>query len=190
VIARRGLATLALVAVLAATAEAASFALDDKQIADAVAAGESSVTREGVGDEWRQKNAAGHVLRVMTPFHRLAIAAREAAFRQDSLKPRDIRRVVKEQRDRLVLWLELRGPREDFAHFYTPRLMLGSREIEPTFSQNERTAARIADGAYLAQCVYAFPTRNLTGTSKVGLVVRDADGQTVTSFVIDLASMR
>jgi hypothetical protein len=190
VTARRGLATLGLVAALAATAEAASFALDDKQIADAVALGESSVSREGVGDEWRQQNPAGHVLRVMTPFHRLAIAAREAAFRQDPLKPRDIRRVVKEQRDRLVLWLELRGAREDFAHFYTPRLTLGSREIEPTFSQNERTAARAADGGYVAHCVYSFATRHLTGASKVGLVVRDGDGQTVTSFVVDLGALR
>jgi hypothetical protein len=186
----RGVATVALVAALAATVEAASFTLEEPAIADAVAAGESSVSRDSVGDEWRQRNAAGHVLTVMTPFHRLALAAREAAFRQEPLKPRDISRVLREQRDRLVLWLELRGSREDFAHGYAPRLTLGARQIQPAFVQNERTAARTPDGSYLARCVYTFPTKALSGTSKVGLLVRDGDGQAVTSFLIDLGSMR
>ena len=187
---RRGLTALALLAALAALAEAASLTLDERQIEAAIALGEGTVARESVGDEWRQKNPAGHVLTVMTPFHRLAIAAREAALRKETLKPRDVKRVVREQRERLVLWLDLRGPREDFARFFSPRLTLGTRVIEPTFVQNEHTAARAADGKFLARCVYAFPTKALIGTSKVDLLVRDGDGQAVTSFVIDLGSMR
>lgn len=186
----RGLAALAFVGMAATASDAASFALDDRQIDAAVAVGESSVAHDAVGDEWRQRNPAGHVLMVMTPFHRLALAARHAAFRKEPLKPRDVRRVVKEQRDRLVLWLELRGPREDFARFYRPRLSLGPREIEPAFVQNERTAVRAEDGKFVAHCVYTFPAKAITGTSKLGLLVRDGDGHEVTSFSIDLGSMR
>lgn len=183
------LATLALLLDVGG-AEAASFALGERQAQEAVEAGERSITREGLGDEWRVRNPAGDALTVMTPFHRLAMAARHAAFRNDPLKPRERDRVLKEQQDRLVFSVELKGTREDFARFYTPRLIAGARHIEPTFTQNERTPARGDDGKFLARCVYAFPTKALTGTSKVVLVVRDGDGRDVTTFRIDLSSMR
>ena len=184
-------AAVALVLLLGAVAaDAAALALDERQMQEAVDVGERSVTRDGFGEEWRVRNAAGHVATVMTPFHRLALAARQAAFRKDALKPRERERVLKEQRDRLVFWVELRGPREDFARFYAPRLIAGARNIEPTFAQNERTPARDEDGKYVAHCVYAFPTKALSPTSKVVLVVRDGDGRDVTSFSIDLAGMR
>jgi hypothetical protein len=185
-----GLATLAVVAMTVTAVHAASFTLDARAIQQAVAVGEQSTTHDTVGDEWRQRNAAGHVLIVMTPFHRLALAARDAAFRKEPLKPGDISRLLKSQRDRLVLWLELRGPREDFARFYAPRLTFDGRQIEPAFVQNERTAARLEDGRFLAHCVYAFPTKVITETSKLALAVRDGDGHEVTTFSIDLASMR
>jgi hypothetical protein len=71
-----------------------------------------------------------------------------------------------------------------------PRLIAGARHVEPTFTQNERTPVRAEDGKFLARCVYAFPTKALSGSSKVILVVRDSDGHDVTSFTVDLASMR
>jgi hypothetical protein len=186
-----GLRLLAAVAVLAqmGTAHAASFALAEQQVQEAVEFGERSTTRDGLGDEWRVRNAAGDVATVMTPFHRLALAARHAAFRKDPLTPRERERLLKEQ-DRLVFWVEVTGPREDFARFYTPRLIAGARHVEATFTQNERTPARRADGRFLARCVYGFPVKALTGASKVVLVVRDGNGRDVTSFTIDLASMR
>jgi hypothetical protein len=98
--------------------------------------------------------------------------------------------VLKEQQDRVVFWVELRGPRDDFARFYTPRLLVGARQIEPSFTQNERTAARGEDGKYLAHCVYGFPTKMVSGTGKVVLVVRDGDGRDLTSFAVDLSTMR
>jgi hypothetical protein len=55
--------------------------------------------------------------------------------------------------------------------------------------QNERTALR-EDGAFVARCVYGFPTREITGTSQGTLVVRDAGGGEVSRFSIDLARMR
>jgi len=186
------LGVLAALALLAApsAAEAVSFTLTERQIEEAVEVGERSITRESLGPEWRARNAAGDTLTVMTPFHRLALAARHAAFRNEPLKPRDRGRVLKEQQDRLVFWVELKGSRDDFARYYTPRLLAGARQIEPTFTQNERTAARGEDGKYVAHCVYGFPTKLLSATSKVVLVVRDGDGRDLTSFTVDLASMR
>ena len=52
------------------------------------------------------------------------------------------------------------------------------------------TPARADDGGYLARCVYAFPIKELTGTSRVALVVRDADGREARRFTIDLGAMR
>ena len=170
--------------------EAASFTLGERQMQEAIEVGERSVTRDGLGDEWRARNAAGDVVTVMTPFHRLAIAARHAAFRKQPLKPRDRDRLLKEQHERLVFWVELKGAQEDFARFYAPRLVVGPRVVEPSFTQNERTLPRAEDGKFLARCVYGFPTKALSGTGKVVLVVRDSDGRDVSSFTIDLASMR
>src|SRR5207247_1185691 len=98
--------------------------------------------------------------------------------------------LLRAQRDGLLIWASFHGAREDFARFYTARLRLGDREVEPAFVQNERTAVRKDDGRYLARCVYGFATRNLTGTSRVALVVRDADGRDVGWFTIDLSTMR
>jgi hypothetical protein len=171
-------------------AEAVSFSLTERQIQAAVELGERSITRDDVSVEWRVRNAAGDVLTVMTPFHRLALTARHAAFRHAPLKPRDRSRALKEQQDRLGFLVELKGSRADFARFYTPRLLVGPRQIEPTFTQNERTAARGEDGKFVAQCVYGFPTKFLSATGKVVLVIRDGDGRTLTSFTIDLSTMR
>ncbi|HEV8584566.1 MAG TPA: hypothetical protein VGT02_06310, partial [Methylomirabilota bacterium] len=98
--------------------------------------------------------------------------------------------VLKESRDRLVVWVELRGRGEDFARLYTPRLMVGDREVRAVFVQNERTASRQEDGRYLARCVYGFPSRDLDGRGRAALIVSDGDGRDVTRFNIDLGKMR
>jgi hypothetical protein len=184
------LVALAVLTLSAIPAEAASFTLTERQAQEAVEVGERSVSRESFGDEWTVKNAAGAQVTVMTPFHRLALASRHAAFRKEPLKPRDRQRVLRELRDRLVFWVELKGAREDFARFYAPRLVAGPREIEATFAQNERTPARGEDGKFVAHCVYGFPTKLLSGASRVVLVVRDGDGRAVVSIPVDLSSMR
>ena len=168
----------------------ASFVLTPDERTDALRVGQRSVTLEAFDAEWRVANASGDSVTVFTPFHRLALAARHAAFRSEAMKPDTPDRLLREAPGRLVLWADLHGPREDFARFFTPRLRVGDREIEPAFVQNERTAVRQADGQYLARCVYAFPTRDLTGTSRVALVVRDADGRDVGRFTLDLSTMR
>ena len=169
---------------------AATLALTEPQQREAIQTGERSVTADVFDAEWRVPGTAGETAMVMTPFHRLAIAARHAAFNGKPLKPGEPAKILKENRDRLVFWLTLRGTSEDFARYYAPRLMVGDREIKPSFVQNERTAARQPDGVYVARCVYGFPTKDVKGRERVGLVVGDGDGRDVSRFTIDLASMR
>jgi hypothetical protein len=181
----RALLTLAIVVLSTTPVGAVSFTLNERQVQEATEVGERSITRDTFGEEWTVKNVT-----VMTPFHRVALAARHAAFRKEPLKPRDRQRVLKEQQDRLVFWVALKGSHEDFARFYTPKLIAGPRELQATFAQNERTPARGEDGKFVAHCVYGFPTKLLAGVSKVVLVIKDADGHDVTSVPVDLSSMR
>jgi len=185
----RALLMLAVLAV-ASEAPAASFTLTEADKRAAIHTGERSVTSEAFDREWRVSNGGGETATVVTPFHRLAVAARHATFKNDPLKPTDVDRLVKEDAGRLVLWVSLRGRSEEFARFYVPRLVAGEREIKASFVQNERTAARQEDGGYMARCVYGFPIQDLTGRAKVALVVADPDGRDVSRFTIDLASMR
>jgi hypothetical protein len=170
---------------------AASFSLTPRETQEAIQFGQKSVVSEEFGREWRSANAAGESLTVVTPFFRLAQAARNAAFRSQTLKPRDIDALLKEHQGRLQLWAFLRGSREDFARWYRPVLMLpGKGELQPTFVQNERTALRQEDGRFLARSVYAFPTDGLDPRGRVTLVVRDKDEREVAKFVVDLSTIR
>jgi hypothetical protein len=185
----RALSLLALL-LWPAAAGGASFALSDGQRQEAMRTGERSVTAETLDAEWRVENRSGDSVLVMTPFHRLAIAARHATFSGKPLKPGEPERILKDNRDRLLFWVNLRGTSEDFARYYVPRLLVGDREIKASFVQNERTAIRQETGGYVARCVYGFPTRDIKGRESVALVVADADARDVTRFVIDLAGMR
>jgi hypothetical protein len=174
----------------ASAAEAASFMLSDAQKQEAARVGERSVSQETYDGEWRVSGSDGSSLIVLTPFHRLVVAGRHAGFKKEPLKPSEADKLLKEQAGRLVVWVSLRGTSEDFARFYEPQLILGERRIKPSFVQNERTAIRRDDGAYVARCVYGFPVQDLPANSKVALVVADADGRDVSRFTIDLSTMR
>ena len=174
----------------AGDAAAASFSLDDADKRAAVQAGERSTVADGFDREWRVDGASGDSLTVLTPFHRLLLAARHAAFRKASLKPSEIERVLKQDADRLVVWVQLHGTTEGFARHYVPLLVDGTREIRASFVQNERTALRQDDGRYLARCVYGFPIRDLDGRRRVVLTVSDVEGREVNRFTIDLPRMR
>jgi len=171
-------------------AAAASFTLDDRAKQAALKAGERSTLSEGFDREWRVSGHGGESLTVLTPFHRLLLAARNATFKSEPLKPAEIERVLKQDAQRLIVWVHLRGRSEDFARHYVPRLVDGTRDIKATFVQNERTAPRQDDGAYVARCVYGFPIRDLNGRSRVELAVADSDSRDVSRFTIDLSGMR
>jgi hypothetical protein len=183
-------AAAAFVALAPIQAHAAAFALSEAQKQEALRVGTASITADVFDAEWRVTNGGGETVTVLTPFHRLAIAARNAAFKDEPLKPSEPDRLLRQESNRLVLWVQLRGRTEGFARFYAPRLVAGTREIKPAFVQNERTAARQQDGAYVARCVYGFPARELTEAGRVALVVADGDGREVSRFTIDLSRMR
>jgi hypothetical protein len=189
---RAALVVGALACVLAcAPAAAALLTLTEAQQAEALRVGERSVTREtGFDAEWRVENAAGESVTVMTPFYRLALASRNAAFKNETVKSGNRDKLLQELRDRLMMWVHLHGPKEDFARYYAPRLLVADREIAPVFVQNERTGLRQANGTFLARSVYAFPSREITGQSKLELVIRDPNGQLMSRFAIELAKMR
>ena len=62
---------------------AASFTLEPQQQNDALRVGAQSTTRDSFDTEWRVANPAGDSLTVITPFHRLVLAARNAAFKNE-----------------------------------------------------------------------------------------------------------
>src|SRR3972149_4787393 len=160
-----------------APGEAVSFALTDGEREQAVRAGKKSVVVEEFGTEWRLKDASGQTLTVMTPFHRLALAARNSAVRSRGLKPRDVGGT-------------LRGGKTVFARFYTPTLVAGAQEVKASFVQNEHTALRGDDGWYAARCLYVFPAERLNPKGRVVLLVKDADEREVAKFTVELAAMR
>jgi hypothetical protein len=185
----RALVVFATALIAVGEAAAASFTLSEADKRAAMRVGERGTTSEDFDREWHVSLEAGDVT-VLTPFHRLAVAARHAAFKNEPLKPAEVERLLKKAAGRLVVWVQLRGRSEDFARYYVPRLVHGTREIRPTFVQNERTAVRQDDGVYLARCVYGFPVRDLDGRARVALLLADGDGRDVGRFTIDLSSMR
>jgi hypothetical protein len=173
-----------------APADAALFTLMPRDRDEAVRVGRRSVTAEDWGGEWRVDGGAGQLVTVMTPFHRLALAARNSAFQDKELKPRDIESLLRDQQGKVVLWATLRGARVDFARFYTPALVARQQEIKASFTQNERTALRGEDGQYTARCLYVFPAEGLDPRSTVTLLVRDGEEKVVARFTVDLSTMR
>ncbi len=171
--------------------EAMSFALADRDREQAIRVGKKSIVEEQFGGEWRLKDGSGQTLVVMTPFHKLALAARNSTFRSQELKAKDVQSVLKDTEGKLNFRVTLRGgPKADFARFYAPTLLAGSQEMKASFVQNERTALREEDGRYAAQCVYEFPTDGVDPKGRVVLVVKDADEREVAKFTVDLAAMR
>jgi hypothetical protein len=188
---RLGVALALLPIAWAPAAGAASLTLAEREREEALRVGQRSIISETFGQEWRVASGNGESVSVITPFHRIALAARNAAFKNEPLKPQDQERMLGDLKEKLMFRVDLRGAREDFARHFSPRLVVGDREIEPSIVQNERTALRQEDGRYLARCTYWFPAKDVTGTSRVLLVIKnEPNGNDVARFDIDLARMR
>ena len=185
----RALALAAAAVLVASPALGASFTLGEDEQQAAIRLGERSTTAEAFDREWRVSQG-GESVTVLTPFHRLVVAARHAAFKNETVKPSEVSRVLRQDPGRLVLSVQLRGKREDFARHYAPKLLVGTREIKPAFVQNEHTPLRQEDGIYVARCVYGFPLRDLNGRDRLALRVADGAGRDVSRFTIDLSTMR
>jgi hypothetical protein len=170
--------------------DAALFTLSPRDRDEALRTGRRSVIDEQWAAEWRIDGGAGQMVTVMTPFHRLAMAARNSAFQDREMKPRDVESVLKDQEGKLVFWATLRGPRVDFARHYAPALVARQQEIKASFTQNERTALRGDDGQFTARCLYVFPAEGVDPRATVTLLVRDIEDKVVAKFTVDLSAMR
>lgn len=169
---------------------AASFFLTEQETKAAIEVGQQSLHLHDFDREWQVNGADGSSLTALTPFYRLVLAARNRAFKNETLKRREIEELVKDK-GKLLFSVRLYGSRADFARWYQPVLLVPGREaVQPSFVQNERTALREEDGRYLARCFYSFPTAGLNPRGQVTLLVRDPDGRGVARFTVDLASMR
>jgi len=171
--------------------DAASFTLTREEREAAIQEGRRSVISPEFGGEWQVGgDGPGQTLAVITPFHRLALAARNSAFKTEALRPRDVETLLKSQEGALTLWATLKGSKADFARLYTPALANGKNEIKPSFTQNEHTARREEDGSYTARCIYVFPTEGLKPGDTLMLIVKDSAEKAVARFALNLAAMR
>jgi len=176
---------------VSAPLRAASFSLTPGERVEAINAGKRSIVSDDFGAEWKVKGERpGQSLMIMTPFYRLALAARNSAFKSKDLTPKEIDDLLRDQENRLTIWAALEGSKADFARFYTPVLVSGQLEIKPTFRQNERTGRREDNGSYTARCLYVFPTEQIKPREAVALVVKDAEDKPVAKFMLDLTTMR
>ena len=187
---RGGCVVLISTCVGAVSLSAASFQLGPKEIEDAIRTGKQSLIQEEFGAEWRQINPSGHELIVQTPFYRVALLARLAAFKGEEPDKSEIGKLLKASQNRILFWVSFQGPRSDFAKAYRPALLVAGKEVKPAFVQNERTALLIDRGRYLARSLYAFPADEVDPRGLVSLVVRSFEGQEVSRFQVNLATMR
>ena len=170
---------------------AASFSLTPRETQEAIRFGQRSVVSGDFDREWKTANSSGETLMVVTPFFRLAQAARNAAFKSETPKQNDVDALLRQHQGKLFFWAFLRGRQVDFSRWYRPVLLVPGRdEIKPSFVQNERTALRQEDGRFLSRSLYVFPTDGLAPKGRVTLVVRDKDDHEVAKFSVDLSTMR
>ena len=162
-------------------------------IRQAIEAGIASVTQEEFAEEWQLRLPGGEDLVVSTPFSRLALAARQAAMKSESLTEKQQQEQVDRGKGRIQFMVTMRGgPAGTFARFYQPALLVNGREVKATFVQNERTPLLQEDGRLAARNVYVFPLEGLPTNGVVTLVVRGAppEQKEVLRAKLDLGKFR
>jgi hypothetical protein len=166
-------------------------ALSPDGVQEAIRVGTEGMTKEDFEEEWLLRFPGGEVISVSTPFSRLALLARRHAYKGDTLSEKQIQEQVDRGKDRLQLLVTLFGPQHDFARWYQPELVVGSREVKATFAQNERSTLKQEDGRYAARNVYVFPLEGLPPNGTVTLVVRTTpERKEVFRGAIDLGRFR
>lgn len=162
-------------------------------IRQAIEAGIASVTQEEFAEEWQLRLPGGEDVVVSTPFSRLALAARQAAMKSESLTEKQQQEQVDRGKGRIQFMVTMRGgPAGTFARFYQPALLVNGREVKATFVQNERTPLLQEDGRLAARNVYVFPLEGLPTNGVVTLVVRGAppEQKEVLRAKLDLGKFR
>jgi hypothetical protein len=149
--------------------------LTESGIREAVDAGVAAITQDEFAEEWQLQLPGGEDVVISTPFSRLALAARQAAMKGESLTEKQQKEQVDRGKGRIQLLVTMHGgPPPSFARFYQPVLVVNGREVKASFVQNERTPLVQADGRLAARNVYVFPLEGLPTNGVVALVVKGA----------------
>jgi hypothetical protein len=190
-VAAAGLALLLAAGGPAAPARAVVGDLAPAQVEEALQAGTAGLTRDDFAEEWVVRQPGGEEIVVSTPFSRLALAARQAAYKGEALTEKQRQEQLDRGRGRIQLLVTTFGRQVDFARWYQAVLRAGTQEVKATFTQNERTARRLEDGRWAARNVYVFPLEGLPLRGTVTLVVRTTpDQKEVLRVPLDLSAMR
>ena len=167
--------------------------LTEAGIREAIDAGIAAITQDDFTDEWRLLLPGGEDLVVSTPFSRLALTARQAAMKGESLTDKQQKEQIDRGKGRIQLLVTMHGgPSRSFARFYQPVLVVNGREVKATFVQNERTPLLQEDGRLAARNVYVFPLEGLPTNGVLTLVVRGAppEQKEVLRAKLDLGKFR
>ena len=165
--------------------------LSPAEIQEALDLGAQSMTQEDFGEEWQVRLPGDEEMVVTTPFSRLAMAARQAAFKGEPLTDKQRQDQIDRGKGKLQLMVTMYGRAADFAHWYQAILRVGDKDIKATFNQNERTPLKLEDGRFAARNVYVFPLEGIPPQGTVVLVVRQApELKEVFRASVDLAKMR
>jgi hypothetical protein len=166
--------------------------LTPASVGEAIDVGTASITQDDFVEEWQLRLPGGEEVVVSTPFSRLALAARQAAMKGETLTDKQQKEQIDRGKGRIQLVVTMYGRARDFARWYQPTLLAGGREIKATFVQNERTPLRLEDGRYAARNVYVFPLEELTTNGTVTLVVRGAppDHKEILRSALDFGKFR
>jgi hypothetical protein len=149
--------------------------LTEGGIREAIEAGVASITQDDFAEEWQLRLPGGEDVVVSTPFSRLALAARQATLKGETLTEKQQKDQIDRGKGRIQFLVTMRGgPARDFARFYLPVLVVDGREIKAGFVQNERTPLAEPDGRLAARNVYVFPLEGLPTNDAVTLLVRGA----------------
>jgi len=188
-----GLLLSALLLLLLARDGAALLAeLSPADVQQALDAGARGATQEEFGEEWRIQLPGGEEIVVSTPFSRLAHAARQATFKGEPLTAKQLQEQIDRGKGKIQLVVRMFGRQADFARWYQPLLRVGTTDVKPTFTQNERTGVRLEDGRFAARNVYVFPVETLLPKGAVTLVVMQSptDKKEVLRASLDLSTLR
>jgi hypothetical protein len=143
-------------------------------VQEAIDTGIASITQDDFPEEWQLRLPGGEEVAVSTPFSRLALAARQAAMKSESLTDKQRQEQIDRGKGRIQLLVTMYGRDRDFARWYQPALLVGGREVKALFAQNERTPLALPDGRYAARNVYVFPLEGLPASGAITIVVRAA----------------
>ena len=160
---------------------------------EAIDAGTASITQDDFAEEWQLRLPGGEEVAVSTPFSRLALAARQAAMKGESLTDKQRQEQIDRGKGRIQLLVTMYGRDSGLRPLVSagPRWWAAARSRRPSSrTSGRRCVCRTA--ATRPRNVYVFPLEELPTKGAVTLVVRAAppDHKEVLRAPLDLGKFR